>query len=535
MKYSKSIVAAILIIVALKFASDSTAENASEQTYSISGDASQGPERLVPQVAIDAANAGNFEVALPYYRDATLLRPRDPLARSSYARVLLAAGRTRESIAVCREAVQLDANNARLRLALAIALDAADERNECISELKRAIDLAPKDHRYPIKLGIVYVQNGQLRDAIQSFDRSIAILDTIEGRIERGRALIRSGQCELALDDFNYIVERDEACKIAYALRAYANLRLARFKDAQHDAESAIEAHDEESKLLGYTVLGASGIFGGDAAADHHLSKAIELRPDSILPYVFRALARAEQTQFQSAIVDLDSAIKSAHNPQELNFWLEGCGWQVYKFRGLLRLISTNDYEGARADFSQAISLKANDADCYALRAWALNHLKLWKLTQQDLDAALKIDPQHRLAVLFKILFLTSCPDSKYRDAQGAFDLASNACKRTDGKQVEFVHGLAAAHSELGQFSEAVRLQSLVLAESRRPIATEPCYITIWWNSVLRLNLFVTESDAADVLKMYKNKMPFHERAKTSVKIANRFKKETDLFATSHN
>ncbi len=80
------------------------------------------------------------------------------------------------------------------------------------------------------------------------------------------------------------------------------------------------------------------------------------------------------------------------------------------------------NYEAARAHYADTIRLDPNFVDAY--------------------DA---------IAML-----MTTCPETKFRDREGAVAFATRACELTNWRDPRFLRTLAAAHAEAGDFDAAV-------------------------------------------------------------------------------
>ena len=144
---------------------------------------------------------------------------------------------------------------------------------------------------------------------------------------------------------------------------------------ARSDAERVLAAHTEVDVLvhLAHLVLGVDSFVRNDRDSTiEHLTRAIETDPTRPEAYVIRALDRMIAGESDGALADLDAAIGKADSPQEINFLLDGYGWQVYKLRGYVYLRFLKNWDAAIDDLTTAISLNNRDADCYDVFAAAL-------------------------------------------------------------------------------------------------------------------------------------------------------------------
>jgi tetratricopeptide (TPR) repeat protein len=91
--------------------------------------------------------------------------------------------------------------------------------------------------------------------------------------------------------------------------------------------------------------------------------------------------------------------------------------------------------------------------------------LKRYEGVVSDYEAAIRLDPSdshHRNLALF----LSTCPDAKYRDGKRAVEHARTAIEKA-GEKADRNHllTLAAAHAEAGDFDAAVQEQQKALKD----------------------------------------------------------------------
>jgi tetratricopeptide (TPR) repeat protein len=148
---------------------------------------------------------------------------------------------------------------------------------------------------------------GRLDEALERYDAAI-VLDGRYGigYYNRGICLERLGRFEKALDDFGRAIELG-ICE-AYTNRAGVRRRLGKTEEALSDYESAIRMNPRNAIALG----GAGAIYGQmglDDQAMDSLALAIEMNPEYIPSYFFRAELSAKSGRFVEAIADFEKAL----------------------------------------------------------------------------------------------------------------------------------------------------------------------------------------------------------------------------------
>lgn len=195
------------------------------------------------------------------------------------------------------------------------------------------------------------------------------------------------------------------------------------------------------------------------AAAIADFTTAIRLDPDA-RDYVNRGNARLELADYAQAGADYTEAIKLA--PQDgWTYYLRGSAWAAQE-----------QVDKAIADLTQAIRLDVPDpsqvydrrADCFqeaGRPAYAKFDRRVASLFNELAQNASDVEILRRLAEA-----LATCPQSELRDGKKALELALRACELTTNHNAACLGSAAAAHAELGQFAEAVRLskQAIELA-----------------------------------------------------------------------
>jgi tetratricopeptide (TPR) repeat protein len=105
-----------------------------------------------------------------------------------------------------------------------------------------------------------------------------------------------------------------------------------------------------------------------------------------------------------------------------------------------------------------------NDARAYVDRGRTRTELKVYDRAIADFDEAIRIDPKEPHAYLGRAWLWATCPDARYRDGKKAVASATKACELLESRNPIPFNTLAAAHTEIGDFDEAVKWQSKAIA-----------------------------------------------------------------------
>jgi tetratricopeptide (TPR) repeat protein len=103
-----------------------------------------------------------------------------------------------------------------------------------------------------------------------------------------------------------------------------------------------------------------------------------------------------------------------------------------------------------------AIQLRPDYVDAHNNLANALRQQGRIEEAIQEYEAALKYRPQFRLAQNNLAWILATAADSRLRNGSKAVELAEKAVLATGGNDPIFLHTLAAAYAENGEFEKAV-------------------------------------------------------------------------------
>ncbi len=245
---------------------------------------------------------------------------------------------------------------------------------------------------------------------------------------ERGSAKRRSDDYEGALADFDMAIELEPERSYYWSSRAQLkNHDLEDYEGALADYDMAIQLDPDNAyyDLVNRGAIKQYELSDPDlegALADY--DAAVANRPDEDHAYTWRASVLRSMGQYEEALASYDTAVQL--NPSNAwNFYVRGrfkyfnlddvdgalsdlsaaielepnnSGW--YVDRGVIYLNKLNNPEKAIEEYTKAIDLDLSNVTAYFYRAQAHDFLGNHALAVEDLQEALRVDPNFDRAQL---------------------------------------------------------------------------------------------------------------------------------------
>jgi tetratricopeptide (TPR) repeat protein len=305
---------------------------------------------------------------------------------------------------------------------------------------------------------------------------------------ESGKQHYSKGDWDKAIAEYSEAIRLDPSFGRALIHRAVAKLQKADNTGAIDDCTAAIRLNPNEPWAF-YNRGNARVALQQEEEAIKDLTEAIRLAPNTSVFFAVRGCAFAELGKNRDAISDCSEAIR-----------LDPKSPVAFRSRGLAYL-KMGEHEKCIDDSTEAIRLRPGYADAFYDRISAYQSARRfddamrdarkvvekfpkdaraqfnlattqvwqedWKGAAESFDRALSLDARHAYAKAWKAMLLASCPDPKYRDGKKALKLAREVCEETKWKNQFAAESLAAAHAEVGEFSEAVEMQKKVLEDKK--------------------------------------------------------------------
>jgi len=214
---------------------------------------------------------------------------------------------------------------------------------------------APQEPTLRLQRGHAYIKLGAYTYAIEDFNVAINLDATLaEAYLGRGEAHFRLKEWSAALVDFEQALTLNPDLADAHAWRGYLLSERGEYEAALEALRQAV-ALDESNP--GKRILLAQALLrsGSPAEARIEYTAALSLEVRSVKAYVGRAMACAEQGDFDAAQADLNSALDIApYDPVALNGQAWFYAWYRRDHLAEAEQLAQRAVAGARDDLERA-------------------------------------------------------------------------------------------------------------------------------------------------------------------------------------
>jgi Flp pilus assembly protein TadD len=182
------------------------------------------------------------------------------------------------------------------------------------------IDVKPIDPTVYSDRGYFYMRQSRFKEAMRDFTTGSALAPTQSSfHYAVGRASSRMGDYAAAIDEYAEAIRlapRDSAPLVS---RAEAYIQLGKYTQARADYDRAVTLglRREGDRFFVYFGRGYADIRVDDyEAAVRDMNAALSMRPNMIHPVVWRGYALEKMGQFNQALADYESALRSSPNDE---------------------------------------------------------------------------------------------------------------------------------------------------------------------------------------------------------------------------
>lgn len=192
------------------------------------------------------------------------------------------------------------------------------------------------------------------------------------------------------------------------------------------------------------------------AIADY--DEALRLDGQLAAAYNERGLAHLNLGQWQTAMEDFDHSVRLGTEQGALTAILA-----VYVFNRGYSHHQLSDMTQAEVDYDNAIELDPTCSDACYWRGVLNQQQGDLQNSLRDLDAAIKLVPNHYGALNLRAFIKSTSDDDRIRDGHRALLDALTACEITEWKDSNIVATLAAAHAAVGDYGKAKETAALAI------------------------------------------------------------------------
>ncbi len=276
-------------------------------------------------------------------------------------------------------------------------------------------------------------------------------------------------------------------------LKGRENLDFGNFDEAIRCLKKAIEI--DPKAFDSYYYLGLAYARRGDFhEAFICFTKAIDINPKYIEAYRSRGEVQIALVNYKGAIENFDEVIRlDPKNPssylsrctanfmdRNYNQAIKDCTKSIelnpdltllhlaYFQRGAA-YVELNDYNQAMKDYNKVLEILPDFAVAFVARGELFRKLGNYDQSLKDFDKAIELAPKDAGAYSAVAWFYATCRDPKYRDGKKAVQYAEKAVllsehiKRNVNTKAAIYNTLAASYAEVGDFNQAVLMESKAL------------------------------------------------------------------------
>jgi len=310
------------------------------------------------------------------------------------------------------EAVETGTNQAAALRARALAYAGTNQLDKALADLNKAIELDPSHAAtYEVK-SLILAKMDKLDDATAALNEMQKLQpDSIYPRVQKARIYTQKGRLKEAIAELDAAHDMIPDNSAVLLLRAGVLQQLGKLDKAMADVDAALKASPDlqPAMRIRAALLAANGKTG---EAVDQLEKLRKMAPKDVLVMMQLAALCHVQKSYEKAIDTYSAAL--AERPSL---------WMAMRGRGDSQL-ALGKHQLAIADYENAVKLKPDDASLLNNLAWVLS----------------------------------TSPKDELRDGKRSLELAKKACELTEYKEAYILSTLAAAHAELGEFDEALKL-----------------------------------------------------------------------------
>ena len=437
-------------------------------------------------------NLGRADRAIETLERAALADPDNIYLRSKMAELYLQVHNEKKAREALDALVALAPTNSEVLLEVARAFRQLDDDARASAIYRQALDLSPDDEAIRVNLATALTRSGDYRAALREYRRLLADVgagDT-ERKPERFEFLKRVGLLELEVGDEKAALE---ALETARPLAPPDDLDFTRFLarayDVRGEPRKALAVFQEKAKGRALGDARAVDLFVGQAAflirtgevaqglklyQSVAAAQTLEPRHHGFLAY---ALYRAKETKAADDALEL--AVKGEGGERKNAYFLVATllfeAKEPELAAGVIdRLLAKDpgdrdaymflarsharrgDHAAAASVLERAVKALPDDADLHFQLGATLERLKRWEECDRELEAAIRLEPKHGMALNY--MSYTLAERGEKLDKALAYALRAIELDPRNGAYLDTLGWTYFKRGELGKAVENLRI-----------------------------------------------------------------------------
>lgn len=356
------------------------------------------------------------------------LNPRKAFAHAfSLGETYFNEGRLNDAVELFSIALRVSSESAEAYIYLGACYRELKQYENAIANFDIAISLDPKKvFEYTFKAGEAFFEEGQLNDAIETFNIAVrvssehvetylyrgachrelkqyenAIADfdraitlnpkkVFEYTFKAGKAFFKEGRLNDAIEMFSIAVRVSSKHVGTYLYRGASYRELRHYENSIADFDRVLSLNPRSA--YAFAVCGSSYYtFGEYRKAMEALENAVKLDPENALAVYCRGVLFSSLKMYEEAIADFNRVLEP--NP---------AASRLYQYTYPNGGSNTEPSKRKRLRFDKVIALKHDYADAYLERGRAYESFLDREAAMSDFDKAIELNPKHPLAYFLR-------------------------------------------------------------------------------------------------------------------------------------
>jgi tetratricopeptide (TPR) repeat protein len=335
------------------------------------------------------------------------------------ALTLYGKGLAKGSIEDLKQAIKIDKYFSEAYCAIGMIYLRQKKIDDAIQSFEKAIKIDPRFPEPFFYRGCAYAEAKRYDKALQDFAHALKLKIQNPNIFKyRAKVYLEREDVDLAIKDIDAFVELGFGDEESYLIRGMAYAKKKVWDKAISSFNNVLEINHRNVKALFERAKAYIERYKIDKAIED-LDKVIKLEPENAEAYIYRGIAYNKKGFRDKAIEDFNKAVRIkpgyAIYFQRGKIYLEMGEhelamkdfdkvikekpdfYEAYTYRGHVKAFM-KDYKGAIDDFNKAIKLNPDYIEAYSARARCYVSIKEFDKAIKDYTKALSINPKHSLA-----------------------------------------------------------------------------------------------------------------------------------------